>query len=639
MASAKPKHTLTDYVASAMSPALIMVLVGSLVFFLVEVLYIGQYTGQLLWCLACFVFAAVLVARISIEGGWARASLFGLALAVAVWLALQFYVDYPEDSPAQDFKGIINLVVIAVTWWCAHKLTWDCTHVEERDNDGGQGLLQAAGLEKPAGNAVRENEPLPEEEKEPRGWWERYKRYCQERRTRRTPGVWVIYFSLAALPLFGLGQSLIPAEEEERRRYVFWLMVFYIAGGLGLLLTTTFLGLRRYLLQRQVKMPAALTAGWLTTGGIIIVVLLALGAVLPRPAPEYPLVEVPGLGSPKRDASRWAVLGGKPGKGEGRPSGQKPPDDQKDNSDAKNQGKPGEDGQKTNDKSAPPGKDGKQGEGGKDGKQGGGKDNAQGKSGGDQGDKRGKPGDDKNRSPEQQKQEGDKKDEQKQPDQNGGRPQLSSGGQQQQRNEPRQNPQSSGGKSFMGSLSAALASVAPFLRWLVFAAIVLVVGFLVLRGGLRFLSNFSDWAKGILDAFRSWWESLFGSRRERASGEAAIEEPVRRAPPRPFASFGNPFTDGRAERLPIEKLVRYSFEALEAWAWERDLGRRQDETALEFGERVGADVPALEADARRLAALYARALYGRGTLPASSVDVVRLFWERLEAVVEQPLSA
>jgi hypothetical protein len=50
-------------------------------------------------------------------------------------------------------------------------------------------------------------------------------------------------------------------------------------------------------------------------------------------------------------------------------------------------------------------------------------------------------------------------------------------------------------------------------------------------------------------------------------------------------------------------------------------------------------VPALEADARRLAGLYARVLYARGRLPEHSAEAVRQFWERLEAVVEQPMSA
>ena len=39
----------------------------------------------------------------------------------------------------------------------------------------------------------------------------RYRAYREKRdRQPHAPGVWVVYFSLAALPLYGVGQSLIP---------------------------------------------------------------------------------------------------------------------------------------------------------------------------------------------------------------------------------------------------------------------------------------------------------------------------------------------------------------------------------------------------------------------------------------------
>ena len=102
------------------------------------------------------------------------------------------------------------------------------------------------------------------------GWWERFERFREERKKRRVLGAWVIYFSLAALPLFGLGEALIPVEETGRRQYAFWLMAAYVGSGLGLLLTTCFLSVRRYLRQRRLQMPVAMTAAWLTAGGGLI---------------------------------------------------------------------------------------------------------------------------------------------------------------------------------------------------------------------------------------------------------------------------------------------------------------------------------------------------------------------------------
>ena len=82
MSSERPNQTLADYVALVISPVLIMGLVGSLVFFLLDVLYQGQHRDRLQWILFFFVFGAVLVARISMMADIAgRAGLYGLVLA------------------------------------------------------------------------------------------------------------------------------------------------------------------------------------------------------------------------------------------------------------------------------------------------------------------------------------------------------------------------------------------------------------------------------------------------------------------------------------------------------------------------------------------------------------------------------
>ena len=93
------------------------------------------------------------------------------------------------------------------------------------------------------------------------------------------------------------------------------------------------------------------------------------------------------------------------------------------------------------------------------------------------------------------------------------------------------------------------------------------------------------------------------------------------------------------EQLSPDELARYSFEALESWAWEHSLGRNPDETPSEFAGRLGAEVPALETDARRLAAIYARVAYARGRLTPGSLESLRKFWQTLETVAEKPLSA
>ena len=164
MAAEKPRPTTADYVAIGLSPLLIMALVGSLVFFLVDILYRGEYEGRLQYIMFFYIFGAVLVARMSMEFGLSdRAPMYGLALAVAAWIGLGQFVEYPAGLEALSW--VINAGLIALVWWSTHRLTYDCTSIDEKAETTGTGLLQAAGLEnsKPRGAAGREGQGPQEE--------------------------------------------------------------------------------------------------------------------------------------------------------------------------------------------------------------------------------------------------------------------------------------------------------------------------------------------------------------------------------------------------------------------------------------------------------------------------------------------
>ncbi len=641
MPSKKPPQTLADYVTIALSPLLIMALIGSLVFFLLEVVYVGQYSGRLQWTLFFFVFGMVLIARISIEQGGGRAGLYGLLLAGVTFLALQAFFEY-DGTALAAFSWAINLGLIALICWCAYRLTWDCTHIDEAVDASGKGVLEAAGLDNASGatEAPEDTGASAEEATKPikgqpslLAWWDRYQRYREEQRRKpHTPGVWVVYFSLAALPLFGLGQALIPVEEDDRRRYVFWLMVSYVGSGLGLLLTTSFLGLRRYLRQRKLQMPAAMTGVWLAVGGSLIVLFLLVGALLPRPYGEYQLTDFTPLGSKERSASRYAIKRDSAGKGEGQSSTDPAKDEQRPESGSGN--KPDS---KEGARSRSQGKQGDQSSG-KNGKAG---DQKGSKSDGRSANQKNQPDNqrdgDKNRDPESRQRDEQAKDRQDQQKNEGGGGRSSSQDSSQKKSEADSSTSAKRSSSSNPVLTflSKLGTVATVLKWIVFGLLAVAVVFFLLRSGLQFLANFTDWAKRLL----AWWQGLFARSKAPVGSPADEDELARIAPPRPFASFHNPFVDGRAEQLSPDELARYSFEALQSWAWERELGRQPEETPLEFAERLVVEVPALEADARRLASLYARVAYARGSLTRGCLGTLRQFWQRLDSLDEKPVSA
>jgi hypothetical protein len=270
MNAPKPAKTPADYMVIGISPVLIMLLVGSLSFFLIQVFYRGEAVGSVRWVVFWFVMAVVLVSRIGIEQGTSQAAAYGLALAGATWIYLV------RIHPAY----LVGIILLGTVWWCAHKLTWDCTVIDDEEDASGSGLLQTAAE---GSRSKLETAPSgPAEKKTAAG-----SGFKNDRKRRAAnphpPGLWVVYFSLLALPLFGIGQMLLPGGDMASRRAGFAFLFVYMAAGVGLLLTTSFLGLRRYLRQRHLKMPGLIAFGWLKFGAGVACLVLAAALLLPRP--------------------------------------------------------------------------------------------------------------------------------------------------------------------------------------------------------------------------------------------------------------------------------------------------------------------------------------------------------------------
>src|SRR6516162_2073964 len=163
MSSDRPNQTLADYVALAIGPALIMGLVASLVYFLINVLYVGEFVERLRWILYFFIFGAVLIARMTMRDDTSsRAALYGAPLGLLTWLGMQMFVEYPESGGIKELSWIINAGLIGLVWWCAHRLTWDCTNVDEEADMNAEGLLQAAGLDNEPAETKSSEEDKPQ---------------------------------------------------------------------------------------------------------------------------------------------------------------------------------------------------------------------------------------------------------------------------------------------------------------------------------------------------------------------------------------------------------------------------------------------------------------------------------------------
>jgi hypothetical protein len=626
----RPPATLADYVLVGMNPALIMVLIDSLVFYLLAIFYGGGYDARVMFIFAMFIMGAVAVCRISMEEGAGYAANFGFPLGLVALFAINRFGQF--NGFLAPFSLLINASIIGLIWYLAYQLTWDCTLFDERADTSDQGLLQAAGLEgqaAPDENAAEDPiDPLlvirnDEPQEELPSWLKWFERSKQP----HAHGVWVIYFSLLALPAFGLGQWFLP---RESRLFAFQMLVIYVASALALLLSTSFLGLRRYLRKRRLEMPVEMTANWLGIGGIIIVVVLAVCVLIPRPGAEVSVAQLPfpKMGNDKLTPSPWNV---------GSDGQKKDPNARAGSAEQTKQ--PGEQSGQTSD--------------------GGDNQGQSGQSSNQQGKQPQNPSGQNNSSSQQQNNNSSQPNQQNSPDgqqspggqksndpmnkgsdepgktntsNNGNNPPVSNlsnpsdnpaaTAQSQQQNSSSSSPQGSASSPPISSLLPNFGSLLNFLLYVAFAAI---LGFLAWKYRRELIAAWQQ----LLRELRELWARLFGGGETKESAEAALAAAL--TPPRAFAAFADPFLTGQAGRISRLELLRYTFEAMQAWGRERGCPREASETPHEYAQRLASSAPELSREAAALSDFYGQAAYAGAQVPASIADPLRSLWHKMSS--------
>lgn len=619
----KTRHidTITDYLIVAFSPALVMFMVASLVFFAINCFYVGSFDGRLYFATGLFVFAAVLISRISINEGREYASMFAIPLSITTVLSIMRYT---------DVNLLFILPLVAFIWWSTDKLTWDCTVIDTKKDASGEGLLQTIGLDE--GEAADDSqvehvqEHLDAEattdktEADSKTLWEWW---LNRRRRNHTPGVWVIYFGLAAIPIFGFGQFLLP---EHQYGPSFFLLCIYVASALSLLMATSFLQMRRYLNQRRLPFTDAMAGVWLSNGGIIIVGLMLVCLLLPRPNTGYSLIDqVSKIGSSDQKSSRVSPIKkngvqdeDRDGDGESDEEAKSDSEKGTQRSDSAKQGSKSSENAKTKgDKQSKSGKrdTGESDESNSDGEES--NDDSQ-----QSDDSRGNNESDReNGGEESNNNEGSESE----PENDSSKDQDSEGENGSSNSSSSSTPENSFKPPELPDLlpEFTMPSIPKLVYFVLIAALVL---FAFLRYGRQIGAAINAFLRDLADFFRR----LFGGKpRSRAEDIEVLEEAEAAPAPRPFSSFPDPFTMGTSEQYTPQQLVNYSFEALQAWAYERDCSRSEEQTPLEFATQIAGSHRQVGPAAKNLAILYNQVAYAPGTIGADSLEHVKRLWTAL----------
>jgi hypothetical protein len=579
------------------------------------------------------VFAAVLIGRISIEMGNERAALFALPLGAAVFVVLLRFVEHP--SP---LSPLINLLLIGLVWWSAHKLTWDCTLIDDNQDASGEGLLQRIGVDAEeittADRGSVGNELINDTPTTTSPWWQRF---VGTTAGPHTPGLWVLYFSIAALPLFGVGQWWIPAASVARRQYAFSLLVVYVAAGLALLVTTSFLGLRRYLRQRRVEMPDPMAATWIAIGALLIGLVMFAAALVPRPHAEYAISQVPWkVGSPDGlQASKRSV---------GRDAANEQTDEQSEPGDVVSDNENAPTGDAADNRSHDESADGQDGQRTSNGQQQG--DHNQQHQSGDQ-------SSDSATSQSDAGQSNEHSDGQTGESQNSESAESSDGGDStqsgdQSSDETSGDSQSSDDANRSGSSDGNrtsrflpehknqfdpvetlqnLPNLAGGLAGLLKAIFYLVAGGAVLYLMWKHRGQLLAALVELIQSLRELLAKLFGRQVTAVAGDDQVESAASRPSRRPFSEFRDPFASGDARRIPAAELVRYTFEAFEAWSAERGHPRTPDQTPHELVRAAVEPSTTMYTEAGRLVRAYNELAYAGGKVSSESADQLRTLWQ------------
>lgn len=623
-----------------------MLMIGSLVFFLIEIFYRGPHALRLGWVLGLFTFAAVLVSRISIEAGLERASLFGFVLSAATLYVTVTLIDF-DYGELFFLEIIVASLFVAVVMWSANRLTWDCTVIDGSRDVSSIGLAELVKrklLNRKSQRTLnsQQGDPTQKQTKD-FGFGRWLFMFFATANSKNTPGLWVFYFAIAAFPIFGFGQWFAQPSSGWGYRWIFLLFAIYLGSALGLLMLTSLLSLQRYVNKRGATLPTNVSIDWMLVGTVFALGVMLIMLLLPSPSLTNAWKDALGfLTTNRQDTSAHAI--GDDGQENGdQPKNKKQDpnaedsDDQsgQDGSGKGNQGRGGDNERKANgnDSSGGKQKNGKKNESDKSSKTNQDQDKNRSNSSepnsskdSDQRDQQEAPenkdeqnadGDTENRQDakvdrdENDPQDGGEVDRQNPDRENANQKQAD----QNRRGNNKAAPRRQSGQPQLSQFAKIFNGTIKYLIYII-GLVALLIMLWMFREELAKL-----------------WAELFGkpdkkNKPTKTVGAASLPAKTSLAK---FSQFRDPFLHGMAAQWPPAKTIIYTFQALEAWGRGHGCPRDNDQTPHEFAKHLRRIDKDVASNAGQLADLVGKSLYSGGSVTRSDSDRLQQVWELMNA--------
>lgn len=294
-----PKRQIyaTDVIIEVAIPILIIGLIWSLVVFAITIKGVF-YPGQefvLKFVFFLYVMGAVMINRLAGYYGESNKAMAYSILLVGVMalFALTFSGRYGYMVGGENVgEGILaNLAIVAVVGFAAYKVSrescLDLNDPEEKEKS----VIQLRSEMKDQRDWYR-REMLEEEEERTRQQGQRKEAAQKEnpepvKLSRKHAGAWIIYFSLFSMIVFAVGQRLLPEDDYSVYRYTFTCLAANLLCALSLLLLISLSALRKQCWEKKTLVPPGVGWFWILAGSALIVFVVSMATLPPRPVPEY----------------------------------------------------------------------------------------------------------------------------------------------------------------------------------------------------------------------------------------------------------------------------------------------------------------------------------------------------------------
>jgi hypothetical protein len=134
--------------------------------------------------------------------------------------------------------------------------------------------------------------------------------------------------------------------------------------------------------------------------------------------------------------------------------------------------------------------------------------------------------------------------------------------------------------------------------------------------------------RAFIVAVRDFFRKLFSFRWHKSV--PAVEEVPSPAPVlEPFASYRNPFITGKDQSWPPERLLLYTYEAVQAWAKEQGIEIKPEQTPREFCFRLSELFPEVGSELEQFSFYYSHAAFAKGLPDDFETESIRRLWQYL----------